>query len=72
MPEAIEAVAKDLAINKITDNLYDICVKMNEFYASNKVIGSEEQESRIVLLTAAKKVMELSFDILGMKYLDRI
>lgn len=72
LPEAIEAAEKDLALNKITDQLYEVAVKFSEFYGSNKVIGSKEQDSRIALLIAAKKTMEFYFDILGMKYLTRI
>ena len=72
LPESMEAAEKDLALNKITDQLYEIAVKVSEFYGSNKVIGSKEEASRIALLVATKKTMEFCFGILGMKYLDRI
>ena len=72
LPEAIEAAAKDLKINRLTDQLYEISVKISEFYSHTKVIGSEEEKSRIALLLATKKVMEVCFDLLGMKTIDRI
>jgi len=52
--------------------LYEISVKMGEFYQQSKVIGSAEQNSRILLLEATRKVMKLLFDILGMRTIDRI
>lgn len=57
LPEAILAAEKDLALNKITDQLYEVAVKISEFYTQNKVIGSDEQNSRIALLLAAQKTM---------------
>ena len=72
LPEAIEAAAKDLMVNRLTDQLYEISNRINDFYHESKVIGSEEQNSRIALLLASKKVMEVCFDLLGMKTIDRI
>jgi arginyl-tRNA synthetase len=36
------------------------------------VVGSQEEESRVLLLEATKKVMAKAFDLLGMKTIDRI
>jgi arginyl-tRNA synthetase len=44
---------------------------VGEFYQT-KVIGSKEEDSRVALLLATKKVMETCFDLLGMKTIDRI
>ena len=72
LPEAIEAAAKELMVNRLTDQLYEISNKISEFYTSSKVLGSEEQNSRIGLLIATTKVMKLCFDLLGMKTIERI
>ena len=72
LPEAIDAAARDLMINRVTDQLYDISNKVNDFYGASKVIGSEEQNSRIALLLATAKVMEVCFHLLGMKKIERI
>jgi len=72
LPEAVEAAAKDLMINRLTDQLYEISTKVGDFYHASRVIGSEEQNSRIGLLVATKKVMEVCFHLLGMKTIDRI
>lgn len=42
LPESIDAAAKDLMLNRITDQLYEISNKVNDFYNASKVIGSEE------------------------------
>ena len=62
----------DLQINRVCDLVYEIAVKISEFYSQSKVIGSEEEQSRIILLEATKKVMAKTFDLLGMKTIDRI
>ena len=72
LPEAMDAAAKDLMVNRLCDQLYDISVSVGDFYNASKVIGSEEQNSRIGLLLATSKVMKLCFDLLGMKTIDRI
>ena len=72
LPEQLEAAAKDLMVNRLTDQLYDISQRIGDFYTNSKVIGSEEQNSRIALLVTTKKVMEVCFDLLGMKTIKRI
>lgn len=72
LPEQIDMAMTELMLNRLTDQLYEISVKMGEFYQQSKVIGSAEQNSRILLLEATRKVMKLLFDILGMRTIDRI
>ena len=72
LPEAIDAAAKELMVNRLCDQLYDISVRVSDFYNTSKVVGSEEQNSRIGLLLATTKVMEVCFHLLGMKTIDRI
>ena len=72
LPEAIEAAAKDLMVNRLTDQLYEISTRIGDFYNNSKVIGSEEQNSRVALLVATKKAMEVCFHLLGMQTIDRI
>lgn len=72
LPEQIDMAMTDLMLNRLTDQLYEISVKVGEFYQQSKVIGSAEQNSRILLLEATRKTMKLLFDILGMRTIDRI
>lgn len=41
LPEAIEAAAKDLMVNRVTDQLYEISTRIGDFYHNTKVVGSE-------------------------------
>jgi len=72
VPEAIQAASKDLMVNRLTDQLFEISQKVNDFYNHSKVIGSEEQASRIGLLVATTKLMDVCFSLLGMQTIDRI
>jgi len=72
LPEAIEAAAKELMVNRLTDQLYEIATRVGDFYHASRVLGSDEEKSRIALLVATKKVMEVCFKLLGMKTIDRI
>jgi len=72
IPEAIEAAAKDLMINRLTDQLYEIATRIGDFYHNTKVIGSENEKSSIALLLATKRAMETCFNLLGMKTIDKI
>jgi arginyl-tRNA synthetase len=62
----------DLQINRVCDLVYEIAVKISEFYGESKVVGSDEEASRILLLEATRKVMKKTFDLLGMKTIDKI
>lgn len=62
----------DLQINRVCDLVYEIAVKISEFYSQSKVVGSDEEASRVLLLEATRKVMKKSFDLLGMKTIDKI
>jgi arginyl-tRNA synthetase len=72
LPEQLELAVTDLQINRICELVYGIAVKIAEFYQQSKVVGSEEEHSRVLLLEATKKVMAKTFDLLGMKTIDKI
>ena len=72
MPEQLELAIADLQLNRLCDSLYEISTKIAEFYNQSKVLDSEQEESRILLLEAVRKVMEVCFDLLGMKTIEKI
>ena len=72
LAEQLELTLSDLQLNRLTDLLYEIAVKIGEFYNQCKVIGSEEERSRVLLLEATRKVMAVLFELLGMKTIERI
>ena len=72
LPEQLELALSTLQLNCICDLLYEIAVKIGEFYNESKVIDSPEEKSRILLLEATRKVMAKTFDLLGMKTIEKI
>ena len=63
---------QDLQVNRVCELIHEISTKVAEFYNQSKVIGSEEEKSRILLLEATRRVMKKTFNLLGMKTIDRI
>jgi len=72
LPEQLEQAVSDLQLNRVCDLLYEISIKIADFYRDSKVLDSPEEESRILLLEAVRKVMEVSFNLLGMKTIEKI
>jgi arginyl-tRNA synthetase len=72
LPEQLDLTLNDLQLNRLTDLLYEIAVKIGEFYQQSKVLGDPEEHSRILLLEATRKVMSVLFHLLGMKTIERI
>jgi len=72
--EVIEqAVSPDsLLPSVLCEYVYNLCETLNKFYQPCKVIGSAEQNSRLLLLLACKRVMQKSYELLGIGFLDRI
>jgi len=71
-PEAIEAMLENMLPNRITDYLYDLSGVFNQFYTECQVVGSPEEESRLLLAEAAAIVMRQCFELLGITPLYRI
>ena len=72
LPDVLETVVEELAMNKLCDLLYDISTKFSEFYTRCKVLGSNEQASRIQLCLATKIVMKKIFNLIGIQPLEKI
>jgi arginyl-tRNA synthetase len=62
----------ELAINKITDYIYEICVKVQENYKKYRIIGDENMESRIILCEAIRKILERAFFFVGIIPIEKI
>ncbi|KAK8797026.1 hypothetical protein WA158_003020 [Blastocystis sp. Blastoise] len=70
--DTLEAVYSDLLPNRICKYLYDLSQKLNAFYRDCRVIGTEEQDSRLLLCAASEKIMRQGFELLGIVPLDKI
>ena len=72
LSDTLEQVPNDLMPNRICKYVYDLSIKLNAFYRDCRVMGSPEQNSRILLVAAAERAMRTCFDLLGIKALDQI
>lgn len=63
--EALDSSLQELMPSRICDYLYTLCTLFNEFYGSCKVIGDENEESRIIICHATASTMRRCFFILG-------
>ena len=48
--DVIYESSEEMAINKITDFIYDIAMKVQENYKKYRIMGDENMESRIILV----------------------
>jgi arginyl-tRNA synthetase len=72
LPDVLDTVAEELFIHKLCDLQYDISVTFSEFYNHCKVLGSPEQNSRLMLCLATKLMMHQIFNLLGIEPLERL
>lgn len=70
--DMIELIPVELMPHRICNYVYDLCVKTNAFYRDCRVLGSAEENSRVMLLAAGEKVMRKCFELLGLAPLDMI
>eukprot|EP00644_Phytophthora_capsici_P004374 jgi/Phyca11/565311/estExt2_Genewise1.C_PHYCAscaffold_170498 len=72
LQDVIVFINKDLSSNRLCSYLYTISEKVQTFVTACRVLGSEEQSSRLLLCDATLKVMKTCFSLLGIDPLDQI
>ncbi|CEG00960.1 Arginine-tRNA ligase, class Ia [Ostreococcus tauri] len=72
LDDVLAATMKELAPSKICDYLYTLCTMFNNFYAECKVIGGENEASRLFLCMRTAATMKIAFSLLGMEPLERL
>lgn len=70
--DVIQESADELAINKITDFIYEIAVKVQENYKKYRIVGDENMESRIILCECIRKTMHKCFSFVGIVPVERL
>lgn len=70
--EILEAVAKDLYPNRLTDYLYELASKFNAFFRDCRVEGSPEEKSRLLLCEAAGRILKQGLYLLGIQTVERM
>eukprot|EP00878_Enallax_costatus_P011644 GHUV01012153.1.p1 GENE.GHUV01012153.1~~GHUV01012153.1.p1 ORF type:complete len:154 (+),score=58.07 GHUV01012153.1:421-882(+) len=71
-PEALEDMLEELMPNRLTDYLYTLSETFSSFYTECKVLGSEQEQSRLLLVEATARIMRQCFSLLGITPLYRI
>ena len=72
MDAFLQDMLEELAPSKLTLFLYDLSEKFNSFYVECKVIGSDEEESRLMLVESTAVVMRQCLSLLGIQPLFKI
>ncbi|MGV8132874.1 MAG: arginine--tRNA ligase [Methanobrevibacter sp.] len=64
-PQIIEDCANKKRIHNITQYCQDLASAFNKFYKAEQVIGSDVEDTRLVLVDRAKTTLKNALDILG-------
>jgi len=70
--EALEAMARELFPNRMTDYLYGLAERFHTFFRDCRVEGSEHQNARLLLCEAVAQTMEKGLSLLGVKTVQRM
>ena len=71
-PEIVKKAFESLSPNIIANYAHQIAQSFNEFYHSNKVIGSEEESFRRALVEAFSQTLKNALNLLGIQPLERM
>ena len=64
-PQVVEDCANKQRVHNITQYAQDLASSFNKFYKSEQVIGSDVEDTRLVLVDRAKITIKNALDILG-------
>lgn len=70
--DVVMEVAGELAIHKLCTYLYDTCQQFNRFYEQTRVIGSEREAERIVIVANYALILRDGLGLLGIAAPDTI
>lgn len=71
-PETVAKAHEALAPNLIANYAHQLSQTFNEFYHSNKVIGSENEDFRLALVDAFSQVLKNSLNLLAIETLENM
>jgi arginyl-tRNA synthetase len=70
--ETIEQIVQELLPNRLTDYLYELAEKFNQFFRHCRVEGTPEQNSRLLLTEATSLTLKKGLDLLGVQTVERM
>ncbi len=70
--EALAFAEKELHMHYLCDYLYHLAEKFNAFFRDCRVEGAKEEQQRLLLVEACRKVLQKGLYILGIPTVDRM
>jgi arginyl-tRNA synthetase len=64
-PQVVEDCANKKRVHNITQYAQDLAGSFNKFYKTEQVIGSDVEDTRLILVDRAKITIKNALDILG-------
>ena len=64
-PQVVEESANKKRVHGIAQYCHDLAGSFNKFYKSEQVIGSDDEDTRLILVDRAKTTIKNALDILG-------
>ena len=72
LPYALEVVRRDLQLLPLCKWLRDLCVQFSTFVHHCRVLGSDNEDSRLLVVHATAKAMRQVMGLLGMDVVERL
>ena len=70
--DLVEDLTKNYQVHLVTEYLMGLADLFNNFYEKCRVIGSENEKTRLALVKMTEKVFREAFDILGIEFLEKM
>ncbi len=70
--DVLFSTAEELLPNRLTDYVYLLAEEFHIFFHNCRVIGSEFQNGRLLLCEAVAKIMQICFNLLGLRIIDKM
>ena len=71
-PDILEIVLATMHVHNLCEYLYKLVGAYTQFYQKCKVVGSEQENSRLLLSELTRQTMKSCFNLLGCGTLERI
>lgn len=70
--EYVDTASEDLELHKLCDYVYLLTVKVAEGYSKYRILEQPETKQRVLLCLVIKRILDLTFHLLGMKPVSKI
>lgn len=72
LPEFIKAAALNLSPDFLTSYLFDLAKKFNTFYEKCPIVGSQQEQFRLLLTKATASSIKFGLELLGIEVTDKM